>query len=251
MLHPTGRRAELMVDLIERLEWDSAFFDVPIARADLNGATADTLRAVEAEARGQGISCLYATLEPTDEAAAYLIQTFGYRLVEVSINFERPGIPFTPKPSSSVVRPGTPDDLPALEPAIRTMAAWSRYAADPRFGPEAARRMHQAWVERAAHGTGDRALVVSHDESEVTGMATFGHSQVPRIEFAGVTKPGTGAADALMVALFKWANGGPTEAGWAAARNIPVLRWLGRWDFRANRTRYVFHRWFNESEGPH
>jgi hypothetical protein len=248
MLEAAGGRAELMGDLIEPLEWDSAFFGVPIARADLDGATADTIRAIGTEARARGITCLYATLEPNDEIAAYLLQASGYRLVEVSINFERPGIPYTPRPSPSVVRPGTPGDVPTLEPAIRTMAAWSRYAADPRFGPDAAWRMHQAWVERAARGTGDRALVVAEDESGVTGMATFGRSHVPRIEFAGVTKPATGVADALMVALFEWAAGGPTEAGWAAARNIPCLRWLHRWDFRASRTRYVFHRWFDEAE---
>ena len=39
MLHLARRREELMVDLVEPLEWDSAFFGVPIARADLNDAT--------------------------------------------------------------------------------------------------------------------------------------------------------------------------------------------------------------------
>jgi hypothetical protein len=238
-----------MADLIEPLDWDSDFFGISIARANLDGATADTLREMEAQALAQGITCLYGTLEPTDETAAYLIQTFGYRLVEVSINWDRPEIPFAPKPTSSVVRPGTPDDVPALEPAIRAVAAWSRYAADPHFGLDAARRMLQAWVERAANGTEDRALVVAHDESGLTGMATLGRSEVPRIDGVGVTKPGTGAADALMAAFFEWSDGGPTEAGWTAARNVPVNRWLERLEFRANRTRYVFHRWFDGSEG--
>jgi hypothetical protein len=250
MLHLARRREELMVDLVEPLEWDSAFFGVPIARADLGDATAGTLSAIDAEARAQGICCLYATLEPTDDTAPYLLQTFGYRLVEVSMDFERPGIPYTPRPSSSVVRPGAPADLPGLEPAIRTVAAWSRYAADRRFGADAARRMHEAWAERAVHGTGERALFVAHDESGITGMATFRRSQVPRIEFVGVTKPGAGVADALMVGFFEWGGGGPTEAGWMAARNIAVLRYVGRWGFRANRTRYVFHRWLDETEGP-
>ena len=219
-----------MAELIERLPWDSEFFGIPIARTDLNGASLDTLRAIDAEARAEGITCLYATLDPTDEATAYDAQTLGHRLVEVSLNFERPGVPFTRKPSDSKVRPATLDDLPALDPAIRTMASWSRYAADPRFGPAAARRMHDAIVERAARGVGGRALVVAYDD-------------------AGVTKPGTGAADALLCWLFDWADGGPTEAGWAAARNIPCLRWLGRWGFRACGSKYVFHRWFDEAEG--
>ena len=39
-------------------------------------------------------------------------------------------------------------------------------------------------------------------------------------------------ADALMVALFDWAGGGPTEAGPCAARNLAPLRYLERCGFR-------------------
>jgi dTDP-4-amino-4,6-dideoxy-D-galactose acyltransferase len=239
-----------MGDLIEPLPWDTEFFGIPIGRVDLTGVDAERLRAIDAAARGAGFACLYGTLEPTDETAAYLVQTFGHRLVEVGITFERPAGPFTSGPGASKVRPGTLDDLPALEPAIRTMAPWSRFAADPRFGPDAALRMHRAWAERAARGTGERALYVAYDDTGVTGLGTFGRSPVPHIDIVGVTKPGTGAADALIRAMVEWAGGGHTEAGAAAARNIAVLRWLDRNGFRACRTRYVFHRWFDDGEAP-
>jgi hypothetical protein len=238
-----------MGELIERLRWDSDFFRMPIARADLNGATTDMLLAVDAEARAAGIACLYGTLEPTDEAAPYLVQTFGHRLVEVSLTFERPGMPFTPRPRSARVRRGTLEDLPALDPAINTLAPWSRYAADPRFGIDAARRLHEAWIERAARETDERALFVAYDDTGITGLATFVRSPVPRIDLEAATKPGTGATDALMVALFEWAGGGPTEAGPCAARNIAILRHLERCGFRVCRTRYLFHRWYNEEAG--
>jgi hypothetical protein len=237
-----------MGELIEPLAWDSEFFGVPIARVDLNGATAERLCAIDAEARAQGIACLYGRLEPTDEAAAYLAQTFGHRLVEVALTFDRPAIPFTPKPSTAQVRPGTLDDLPALDAAIGTLAPWSRFAADPRFGLEAARRMHEAWMERAARETDERALYVAYDETGITGVATFVRSPVPRVDTKGVTKPSTGAADALMVALFEWAGGGPTEAGPCAARNVAPVRYLERCGFRVCRSRYLFHRWLDETE---
>jgi hypothetical protein len=236
-----------MADLIEPLAWDSDFFGVPIARVDLTGATEERLRAIDAEARAAGIACLYGTLDPTDEAATHLVQTFGHRLVEVALTFERPEMPFTPKPTTSKVRRGTVDDLPILEPAIKTLAPGSRFAADPRFGLDAARRMHEAWMERAARDPEDeRALYISYDDTGVTGVATFVRSPVPRVDTKGVTKPGTGAADALMVALFEWAGGGATEAGPCAARNLAPLRYLERCGFRIGRTRYLFHRWLDE-----
>jgi dTDP-4-amino-4,6-dideoxy-D-galactose acyltransferase len=236
-----------MAALIEPLAWDSEFFGVPIARVDLTGATAERLRAIDVEARADGIACLYGTLDPTDETAAHLVQTFGHRLVEVALTFERPEMPFTPRPTTSKVRRGTVDDLPSLEPAIKTLAPGSRFAADPRFGLDAARRMHEAWMERAARDTDDeRALYISYDDMEVTGVATFVRSPVPRVDTKGVTKPSTGAADALMVALFDWAGGGATEAGPCAARNLAPLRYLERCGFRIGRTRYLFHRWLDE-----
>ena len=239
-----------MAELIELLAWDSEFFGVPIARADLTGASADTLGAIDAEARAGGIACLYGSLDPSDEVAGHLVQTLGHRLVEVALTFERPAMPFRPKPSPTQVRRGTPDDLPALEPAIKTLAPWSRFAADPRFGPDAAARMHEAWMERAARDdTDERALYIAYDDDGITGVATFVRSPVPRVDTKGVTKLGTGAADALMVALFEWAGGGATEAGPSAARNIAPLRYLERCGFRVCRTRYLFHRWLDEEPG--
>jgi hypothetical protein len=235
-----------MAELIERLPWDTDFFGVPIARTDLTDATPERLRAIDAEARSDGIACLYGTLDPTDEAAGHLVQTFGHRLVEVALTFERPAMPFAPKPTTSKVRPGTLDDVPALEPAIKTLAPWSRFAADPRFGLDAARRMHEAWMARAARDTDERALYISYDDTGITGVATFVRSPVPRVDTKGVTKPSTGAADALMVALFEWAGGGATEAGPCAARNIAPLRYLERCGFRIGRARYLFHRWLDE-----
>jgi hypothetical protein len=239
-----------MAELLEPLTWDSEFFGVPIARTDLTGATADVLRAVDSEARAGGIACLYGSLDPTDGTTADLAQTFGYRLVEVALTFERPDLPFTPKSSPTKVRRGTPDDLPDLEPAIKTLAPWSRFAADPRFGPDAAHRMHEAWMARAARDdTDERALYIAYDDDGVTGVATFVRTPVPRVDTKGVTKLGTGAADALMVALFDWAGGGPTEAGPCAARNIAPLRYLERCGFRVDRTRYLFHHWLDERPG--
>jgi hypothetical protein len=239
-----------MAELTEPLTWDSEFFGVPIAHTDLTGATADTLRAIDAEARAEGIACLYGSLDPTDGTTAHLVQTFGHRLVEVALTFERPDLPFTPKASPTKVRRGMLEDLPALEPAIETLAPWSRFAADPRFGPDAAHRMHEAWMERAAgDDTDERALYIAYDDDGITGVATFVRSPVPRVDTKGVTKLGTGAADALMVALFDWAGGGATEAGPCAARNVAPLRYLERCGFRVCRTRYLFHRWFDDERG--
>ena len=204
------------------------------------------LAAVEAEARAMGLACLYGSLDPALGTTAYLVQTFGHRLVEVALTFSRPAVPFTPKPTASVARRGTPDDLPILDEAIRTLAPWSRYGADPRFGLEAARRMHVAWVERAARDIDERMLAITEDETGVTGLSTHVRSPIPRVDLMGVTRQGSGASWALMAELVEWAGGGPIDAGPCAARNIAPLRFLEHCGFSISRVRYLYHRWLDE-----
>ena len=236
-----------MSELVEPLDWDSEFFGFPIGKVSLDGATEDTLRAVDDEARALGLACLYGSLDPAEETTAYLAQAAGHRLVEVAILFSRRPGPFEAPPTDARVRRGTVDDLAALEPAMRTMATFSRYATDPRFGDEAAARMHGAWMARAARDTEDRRLFLAEDDSGITGVSTcVAAGGVHRVDTTGVTKPGTGAADALMAALFAWAENGATEAGPCAARNVPVLRYVERCGFRASQTRYLFHRWLDD-----
>lgn len=237
-----------MTALVEPLPWDTEFFGFSIGRVDLDGATPESLEKIDAEAREQGIVCLYGTLDPAGLTAAYVVQEHGHRLVEVAILFSRPAIPYEGPPTRSVARTATLDDLALLDAEIRTIAAWSRYAADPRFGPEASRRMHVAWAERAIRDD-DRMLGITEDESGVTGFSTQRLGDPPNIDLMGVTKPGTGASHALMAAFIDWAGPRPVTAGPCAARNIAVNRFLERGKFSVTRCRYLFHRWLDEDTG--
>lgn len=234
--------------LIEPLAWDSEFFGVSIGRVELDGATETRLKEIETEARERGIDCLYGSLEPSDNHTSILVQQFDWRLIEVNVLFDRPAGPFTPpSPTSSTIRRGTPDDLPALGDAIARVAPWSRFGADPRFGHEAARRMHEAWITRAASEPERRLLSIAEDESGITGISACVIDEVPRIDFIGVLDTGSGASHALMADFFDWADHGPTQAGPCAARNIAVLRYVEICGFSARKTTYSFHWWADES----
>lgn len=235
-----------MAGLIEPLPWDTEFFGIPIGRVSLDGADAERLASIDAEAREMGIACLYGSLDPTDDEANRWVQRFGHRLVEVALTFERSEGPFVPRPCASTARRGTLDDIADLESPIRTLAPWSRFGSDPRFGQEAAYRMHRAWIERAARGGAERALFVAADADGLIGVATAVRSPVPRLDLAAVTKPSLGSIDVLFAAFMDWAGGGDVQAGPCAARNLAPLRTLERWGFRVCQSRYLFHRWLDE-----
>jgi dTDP-4-amino-4,6-dideoxy-D-galactose acyltransferase len=238
---------------IETLDWDSEFFGLRIGRVCLDGATPKSLADIDEEARDRGFECLYGTLdasEAVEATTAYVAQQFGHRLVEVSQLFTRKAAPYVPpKPTTATVRRGTLADVEHLEGAFEVLAPWSRFGADPRFGLDAAERMHRAWVERAARDTDQRLLAIAEDESGIIGVSTNVWGAVPRVDFMGVTAPGSGAAQALMGALMDWADEGETQAGPCAARNIAVLRYVEGCGFRVSRVQYLFHRWLDEDAG--
>lgn len=234
-----------MTGPIEFLPWDSEFFGFNIGRVALEGATPESLRAIDQQARDMGIACLYGTLDTISTDESYLVQEFGHRLVEVALRFGRPAGPLAPRPTKSRVRRGTLEDVPLLEEAIATLGPWSRFGSDPRFGPQAAGRMFRAWVERAAADGHEHMLLIAEDDSGVTGLSTNVRHPIPRVDLMGVTKPGTGASQALMVGLIEWAEHGPTEAGPCAARNIAVLRYVEGCGFSVVASQYIFHHWLD------
>ena len=235
-----------MTNDIEMLPWDSEFFGVPIGRVDLDGVSPERLVEIETEARDLGIRCLYGTLhEPGVGHTATMVQGHGHELIEIGLRFRRPDIPFTPKPTKSTARYGTLDDIDMLSESLDTLAPWSRFGADPRFGPDAARRMHEAWVIRAASEPGERMLAITEDETGVTGIATHVRTPIPRVDLMGVITQGSGASWAMMNLLVEWAGGGEIEAGPCAARNIAPCRFLEHCGFSIIDVNYQYHLWLD------
>jgi hypothetical protein len=241
------------VTTVEPLAWDTEFFGFGIGRlhpVPIGDAVADAAAIADAEdqARQLGIECLYASLDPNHTDLSIALQRQGFRLVEVAMDLLHPTSIIEVLPETdSVARDGTPDDLPALEEEIALMAPWSRFAVDQRFGLEAARRMHHAWVERAASAE-HRRLVVVEDERGITGFST--QSTLPgeeaRIDLIASTRSGSGAAYALVDHQFHQFGEGRSWGGPIAARNVPSLRFCEHMGYRIGTVRYLYHRWLDE-----
>jgi hypothetical protein len=235
---------------VQRLDWDSEFFGINIGQVALDGCDADDLRSIDNAARELELDCLYASVsDPGKDHVSLLAQRQGFRLVEINQLMERPAGPFDRRPTESVARKATLDDLAHLDDAIDVLANWSRFAVDPRFGVIEARRMHGAWVERAIRDDGDtRLAVLTETDAGITGISTNvrGPEIMTRVDFMGVTVPGTGASWALLDELLAWAGPEPVEGGPCAARNVAPLRFLEHCGFHLKATTYSFHRWLDE-----
>lgn len=236
---------------VQPLPWDSDFFGVPIGKVDLDGVGPEQLDAIDAVARSEGLQCLYGSLDPTDAAATVLVQQHGFRFVEAATTFDlRLEEPPIPRPQGVEVRIGGPEDLHRLKGASDGLAAWSRYAVDPRFGLEAARSLQWAWIERAAGGDGgERQLVLAERDGELLAFITRCASPDPIVDCVWTTARGSGAARYLIEDARRWAGDRSLLGGPIAARNVAALRYVSHCGYRVTSVRYLYHRWLDEAPG--
>ena len=241
-----------MTDLVEALAWDTEFFGLPIGRVDLDGRTAGDLEAINAEARDKALACVYGSLDPADGEATVTVQQHGFRFVEAATTFSlRRDEPPIPRPDGVTVRVGDPDDLPQLKGASDGLAPWSRYAVDPRFGIDAARRLQWAWLERAAGGDdGTRQLVLAELDGEPVAFITRCTTPEPIVDCVWRRSlRGPGAARYLIEDSRHWAGGSRLLGGPIAARNVQALKYVSHCGYRVSSTRYLYHRWLDEDPG--
>lgn len=223
------------------LAWDTEYFGFAIGRADLAGATPDSLAALDVEASQAGIRCLYGSHPPDDPALSSTVQEAGWNLLDATSRFQLDtGDPFHPDPGQCTVRLGQPDDLPAMQETVRSLGPWSRFSVDRRFGRTVAERLQVLGVERAA---GDGRLLVAEVDGAVHAFLTRSTEPGPTIDTIATIAPGSRAVDALVVDTRAWAGDQPLSVAWVAARNIPCFRLFARLGFRVAEVRYQYHRW--------
>lgn len=233
------------------LPWDSDFFGFSIGRVDLDGADRTGIVAVEDDASAAGVVCLYGSLDPADRELTFVAQTLGWRFVDAATMFSlRLDEPPIARPPGLTFRPGTADDLPAMRGVIGKLADWSRFAVDPRFGGDAALRLQQAWIARAATSTtGEHSLVVAEESSEIVAFITRASSPHPVVDTVGTTAQGSGAARYLIENARAWAGDQALLGGPIAARNVNALRYVSHCGYRVRWVRYLYHRWLDEDGG--
>ena len=228
---------------IEALPWDSRFFGKRIGRVGTQRPNDEALAQAVTAAREANLDCVYLSLVPSG-ALMPIPERLGFHLVDVQLELERRLGESPPSPPSQLaLRPGLRTDIPSLRPVIDALAPWSRFAMDPRFGIDAARRMYEAWLEKSAES--ERELItVAVRGTDPVGVITVTGGPSPKIGLVGSSEIGAGIGTLLMNAAFEWALGhARTLSVTTQARNVPALRFYARHDFEIKGARYVYHLW--------
>jgi dTDP-4-amino-4,6-dideoxy-D-galactose acyltransferase len=156
-------------ELCDRLEWDSTFFGVPIARIRANRLCESLATRIEAWAEAQGIRCLYFLADLDDIPTVRLAEQRGYRLVDVKVTYEVGLAALTrvipksqlPQPlQPPVMRIAVAEDVPALRAIALKSYRGTRFYNDPDFPDAQCDELYATWIERSVHGWADRVFAL-------------------------------------------------------------------------------------------
>jgi GNAT superfamily N-acetyltransferase len=235
---------------IERLEWDSEFFAIPIGsttapRLDDSGA-----RELLAEAERLGIACLYLRTDADDERTISAAERHRFHLVDVRVVLEKaPIVPVAEMRAGSTIEPARPEELPRLQEIAAEIAPRSRYAFDPGFGLAEAVRLYRQWIENSCHGFAD-AVLVSRDApgGVATGfVACTLRGGVAGVQLIGVhsTARRRGVSRALFHGTMEWAakHSARSVEMVTQAHNVPAQRAAQSVGFLTRDVSLVYHRW--------
>ena len=227
--------------------WDSELFGLKIARLAAAGPAEDRLAKGREEAVRQRIQCLFAELAADEVALPSVPEATGYRLVDLAtwLRAPLPGDASPDQPRVEVLE-GTLADVASIGDSLSSLASWSKFASDPRFGVSAARRVCKSWVERSA-ASPDELFLIARIDGETAGFITCEATPRSRICLIASTVPNAGVGRLLVSRAMDWAGALGDEL-WVktSLRNVGALRFYEACGFRIREILYAYHLWIDE-----
>ena len=166
-----GRGMSEARPLCERLEWDSSFFGVSIARAVPTCADAAAAQTMLDWCHAHQIECLYFLADADDAASGRVLVHAGFTAVDERVTLELRDLrdPAGPPSDTHAVRP---DDINALREIAAVSHRDSRFYHDGGFDPARCDELYRVWIENSCHGWADH-VVVAESQGAAVGYLTL------------------------------------------------------------------------------
>ncbi|HZV74337.1 MAG TPA: GNAT family N-acetyltransferase [Conexibacter sp.] len=236
---------------ITRLDWDSAFFGIAIARVNARRLDGPMLAAALRACRAERIRCAYLLLDADDAQGAELAQAAGFVLRDVRVTLERPleaTDAATPERSHMGIDRARPEQHATLEAVARDAFEHTRFLDDGGFPHERCRDLYASFLRRGLDGGPQRMTLATPDAGGFIVCHADLDDGVGTIELIAVIagSRGHGLGGALVdAAVAAFADAGLRRASVATqAANVASQRVYQRSGFRTRSVGLWFHRWF-------
>jgi hypothetical protein len=253
--------------VLRRLQWDSQFFGVPMARIEYLLRTRErdragldqVLSACAETCRAEGIWHVTVRLDVADTLAIVVLEDHGYRLMDALVTYIQRPKDDPPRAVREVgtIRPFRPEDADEL--LAITCDSYrgfrGRFHLDPHLPDERCDALYLEWARQCCTGRmADEVLVSEGAGGELYGFLAFRRRE-PTSSVGNVAIYGSGlgasrrdtpgAYAGLLRAGMSWAyeRGGVAE-GQTQNYNFPTVRLYEAVGGKYVRADYTFHGWF-------
>lgn len=239
------------MSLVERLEWDSAFFGFPIGRAT-PALRVEELKGVVEEAERCRLRCTYLLVPASDHELLNAAQRQGFLVRDVRVELER-AVSGHPAALEEVRYAGV-EDLAVLQSLARSRFVGTRFFADPGFPSERSAELYVEWLSRALRGADGLAALMTNDASGFVVCDAKADSRTGTIGLIAVASDATGRGIGRTLV----AGAGALFAGASLARatvvtqahNVAALRLYDSQGYRIVKVDYWLHRWLTGGASP-
>jgi dTDP-4-amino-4,6-dideoxy-D-galactose acyltransferase len=149
-------------DLCQRLEWDSTFFGISIARAVPAHVDPATCNTVLDWCRAQQIDCLYFLADKENHETRRVLEDRAFVHVDDRITFALdPVSPVAAPPTDT--RAVLPADVGALREIAASAHRDSRFYNDGHFDRARCDELYRLWIDKSCSGWADHVVVAERD----------------------------------------------------------------------------------------
>jgi GNAT superfamily N-acetyltransferase len=238
--------------LCERLDWDSGFFGVSIAKAIPTRVDVETCRAILDWCRVEKIDCLY-FLADDDPEARQVLENAGFVRVDERVTIELQPIPPALAPPTDTRR-ARDSDIAALREIAGRAHSDSRFYNDSRFDRARCDELYRVWIEKSCRGWADHVVVVERGGAAIGYLTVhLRQSESAMIGLVGVDSAyrRQGIGQRLMAGALAWLSNQPVTRVWSATqgRNAASQGFFQKAGFRPTGRAIWYHRWFSPSIG--
>jgi GNAT superfamily N-acetyltransferase len=232
----------------ELLEWDTAFWGVPVARVAAETMTDDSRAEVDAWCIDNGISCLYFLARSDDPETIAAAERGGFFQTDTRVTLSRALGPERQEAPPAQIRPAQPSDLPTLKAIARVSHGTTRFYHDPHFPDDRCGELYAEWIQ-SSFESGATVLVVDEGGRAVGYITCWvedgnrGYIGLLAVDPAARER-GLGAA--LGNAALDWlaARGVTHSAVPTQARNVAAIGLIEQAGYAIEYTQLWFHKWY-------
>jgi len=156
-----------------KLDWDSRFFGVSIARAIPSRLDVERCQRMLDWCLREGVDCLY-FLADDDSETRRLLEAAAFRRVDDRVTLERE-VTERPNPPAAGARPSTLSDIPALRAIAAVSHRDSRFYNDGSFDREKCDEFYRVWIEQSCRGWADHVVVAERNGAAVGYLTVHLH----------------------------------------------------------------------------